>query len=258
MTKNTSWDNVSSWYQSLVGNAGMYYHQKIIIPRSLELLNLNKNSVLIDLACGPGFLANYVSNKVESYLGVDLSEKLINYAIRKYGNKKNVKFAVADISKPMKLIEEFTHAVCILALQNIQEVDGVFKNVSSLLKDGGWFLFVINHPCFRIPRLTSWGIDESKKLQYRRIDRYKSSLKIPINVKPSQFNNNKNIVWTYHYPLEKYINCLIDNNLCILRLEEWCSDKVSFGKHSKMENLARQEFPMFCAILAKKINLKTQ
>ena len=34
--------------------------------------------------------------------------------------------------------------------------------------------------------------------------------------------------------------------------EEWISDKRSMGKRAGMENRAREEFPLFLAILAKK------
>jgi len=41
--------------------------------------------------------------------------------------------------------------------------------------------------------------------------------------------------------------------MVIANLEEWTSDKVSFGKSARSENRARREFPLFLAIKAVKI-----
>jgi hypothetical protein len=38
----------------------------------------------------------------------------------------------------------------------------------------------------------------------------------------------------------------------LIDLEEWCSNKKSTGPKAKMEDRARQEIPLFLALLAKK------
>lgn len=251
---NNSWDNVADWYIKLIDKKGMYFHKNIIFPNLLRLFNFTKDSELIDLACGEGVLSRYFAKYFKSYLGIDVSQELIAQA-NKLNKYKNVSFKVFDLTQPITLNKTFSHAVCVLAIQNIQNIDSFFRNVNSFLKQDGVFIIVMNHPCFRIPRITSWGIDETKKLQYRRIDRYMSPLNIPINVKPSKYDK-RYITWTYHYPLSFYVNLLAKNGFAVLNLEEWVSDKVSMGKYRKMENLARNEIPMFLAIKAIKFNYK--
>ena len=34
------WDHVAAWYDQLVGETGSDYHQHVILPNALELLNL--------------------------------------------------------------------------------------------------------------------------------------------------------------------------------------------------------------------------
>lgn len=253
MNKNTSnWDKVADWYKKVVDVKGMYYHKQIIFPNLLRFLDINQDTDLVDLASGEGVFSRYIHSYVNYYLGIDQSSKLISYAI-KLNKYKNVNFRVLDLTKDISTINKiFSHAVCILAVQNIKNIDVFFRNAAFLLKSNGIFVIVMNHPCFRIPRVTSWGIDLSKKLQFRRIDRYMSPLNIPINVKPSKLDN-RYIAWTYHYPLSYYVNSLSKAGFLIKQMEEWISDKKSVGKYRKMENLARSEIPLFLAIKAIKI-----
>jgi hypothetical protein len=121
------------------------------------------------------------------------------------------------------------------------------------LKVGGDMVIVLNHPSFRIPRQSSWGVDEANKLEYRRVNRYLSNLEIPINMRPG--DKNSPVTWSYHHPLEYYVRAINNAGMVITDLEEWTSDKVSVGKAARAENRARKEFPLFLAIKAVKINI---
>ena len=89
-------------------------------------------------------------------------------------------------------------------------------------------------------------------MQYRRVDRYMSSLTIPIQAHPSQGEKSVN-TWTYHHNLSDYTKMLKEAGFVIESLDEWCSDKQSTGGKAKMENRSREEIPMFLAIIAKKL-----
>lgn len=77
-----------------------------------------------------------------------------------------------------------------------------------------------------------------------------SEMDIPINAHPGQ--DVSPMTWSFHHPLEDYSTYLYNNGFLIEKIEEWTSDKKSEGKAAKMENRAREEFPMFMAILAVK------
>jgi ubiquinone/menaquinone biosynthesis C-methylase UbiE len=246
----TSWQNVSDWYGRAVGTEGQYYHQHVILPQGLKLLNLAVESSLLDLACGQGVLARAISPRVV-YLGVDAAPALIRQAKRLDKNKSH-SYLVADISQSLPLEKkDFTHAAIILALQNVSEPEGVVNNAAKHLGRGGKFLIVLNHPCFRIPRQSSWGIDEANKIEYRRVDRYLSPLEVPLRASPGQGDKSE-VVWSYHLSLSDYSRMLADSGFVIERLEEWTSDRRSVGLAARMENRAREEFPLFLAILARK------
>jgi ubiquinone/menaquinone biosynthesis C-methylase UbiE len=180
-------------------------------------------------------------------LGLDLSPSLIKEAQKLSRHE----FKVANVSKPLPSpSRKFSHAAVILALQNIEHPETALKNASAYLVPGGRLLIVLNHPCFRIPRQSSWGIDPQNKLEYRRINRYLSPLKIPVTTNPG--NPNSAVTWSFHNSLSSYFQFLKNSGFVITDLEEWASDKASVGRTAKMENRARSEFPLFLAILAKK------
>lgn len=248
--QNTSWQVVAKEYNDLVGTKGQYFHEKIIFPNALKLLDLSQSSKILDLGCGQGVFSKQIPRNAQ-YEGIDLSGGLIDFA-KKQNQNPNAKFFVGDITKELKTqSRDFTHAIIILALQNVEDFDFVFRNVARHLKPGGKFLFVINHPYFRIPRQTSWEIDERNKIQYRRVNRYKSSMKIPIDMAPGQKQEQKT-TWSFHNPLEAYAESLRKNGFLIETIQEWVSDKTSVGRAAKMENRAREEFPMFMGVLAVK------
>lgn len=237
---DTSWEQSAQWYDHAVGKKGHFYHQTVIIHALLKLLKLPKDSKLLDLGCGQGVIARALPKEVD-YLGVDLSPTLIEEAKRRSSHR----FMVADVSLPLKKVPcDFSHGCIVLALQNIESVDGVLQNLSYHLKPAGQAVIVLNHPCFRIPRQTSWGIDATKKLQYRRIDRYLSPLKIPIQTHPSQTSQSPT-TWSFHRSLSDYSQSFLKAGFVIEEIQEWTSTKESMGKHRKMENFARTEFPLF-------------
>jgi ubiquinone/menaquinone biosynthesis C-methylase UbiE len=246
--KNTSWEKVSKWYGSIVGEKGHFYHQTLIIPQSLKLLGIKPGDRLIDVACGQGVLSRRLPETVK-YVGIDASKKLIDEA-KSLDNNKAHKYLVSDATKSFGLKETFNKAAIILALQNIKEPEKTIQHISEVTEKNGKLLIVLNHPCFRIPRQSSWEEDKLNKLQYRRINRYMSPLEIPINTHPGE--ENSPVTWSFHHPLEDYVNYLFGNGFLIEKIEEWTSEKKSEGKAAKKENRAREEFPMFMAILAVK------
>ncbi len=243
----TDWESVEKWYGSLVGKEGHYYHKHVILPNLTPLLGLKEGARLLDLACGQGVLAKHLPKNV-AYHGIDLSASLIQTAKQKKG--PNQRFTQADICKPLPIKDPlFTHATIILALQNVAHPEAALQNAARHLRPGGTLVIVLNHPCFRIPRQTHWGVDAQKKLQYRRIDRYLSPLKIPIQAHPSQKERSAQ-TWSFHRPLWAYSHYLADAGFAIVQIEEWISDKVSTGKAARMENRARAEFPLFLTFKA--------
>jgi ubiquinone/menaquinone biosynthesis C-methylase UbiE len=247
---STSWQPVSEWYNASVGESGHYYHREIVLPGVLRLLNLSPDSSLLDLACGQGVLSRQLPETVY-YQGLDVAKDLIA-AAKEHTKSERHHFGVADVTRATLPIQktDFTHATIILAIQNMRHPEGALQNVAARLRANGRLVIVMNHPCFRIPRQSSWEIDQSKKTQYRRIDRYLSPLEIPITAHPGK--RSSAVTMSFHQPLSAYSQMLRQAGFVIEEIAEWSSNKNSEGRAAKMENRARDEFPLFLTFVARK------
>lgn len=255
MKKNkpdTSWESSSAWYDKLVSVEGHYYHREIIIPGILDLLKQypDPDGFLLDLACGQGVLARHLPRKMK-YIGVDVSPSLIQSAQKNAPD--NHRFFVHDFTLALHIPKmQCSHACCVLALQNIPSIAPLFQSAWEHLKKNAPLILVLNHPSFRVPRQSSWGVDLEKKLQYRRMDCYMTPLKIPIQTHPS-LKSQSETTWSFHYPLSVYSTLLKESGFTIDLIQEWCSNKKSQGKMATMENRSRKEFPLFMTLVARKI-----
>ena len=236
---DSSWEREAEWYSSCVGKKGHYYHQSLIIPGVLRLLEISSQINLLDLGCGNGVLARHLSLP---YVGVDASSSLIKEA-KKYPSK-HAKFFVADVTRSLPFETTFSCATFILSFQNLADPLKALTTAAKHLQPGGTLLLVLNHPCFRIPRQSSWEIDTAHKTQYRRINRYLSPLKIPIK--------NPDTI-SFHHSLTDLMHYLRSAGFVLTNLEEWCSDKKSTGSKAKMEDRARGEIPLFLTLVARKV-----
>ncbi|MEF9520040.1 class I SAM-dependent methyltransferase [Chlamydia crocodili] len=244
--KSTSWESIAEDYHKIVQGEGHYYHKEVILPKLLPLLDLQFEDSVVDIGCGQGILERAIPKEC-GYLGLDISPSLISIA-RKLRKSRTHEFKIQDLTKKLTLevSQSFSHAVAILALQNMETPDQAIKNTSKLLCKEGRFFIVLNHPCFRIPRVSSWHYDEDKKLLSRKIDRYLSKITVPIVAHPGRKQSESSI--SFHFPLSYWTQVLSKYGFVIENMEEWISPKKSIGTRAKAENLCREEFPLFLMI----------
>lgn len=247
----TDWGDVAQWYNDLVGEAGSEYHQRVVIPGVLRLLRsagAAASGSVLDVACGQGVLCRALAEQGFQVTGVDAAPQLIEAARRR--GPADIRYLVGD-ARSMSFLPEgkFGAATCVLAIQNIHPIAGVFQGISRALTSSGKLALVMMHPCFRAPGFTSWGWDEKDGVQYRRVDRYLLPRKTPIVTHPGLAPDQ--YTWTFHRPIGAYIKAMSATGLVVDALEEWTSHKVSdSGPRAAAENRARKEIPMFLALRA--------
>lgn len=246
--EDTSWEKGASWYNSLTTQDGHYYHRHIIFPKLKQLMQIEKSKSpsALEIGCGQGALARACFSNVP-YLGLDTSETLLLWA-RKHQTNPLHKFLLQDATRVYSLHQKFSHIIFLLSLQNMNDQEMALKQAGTHIRPNGKLILVLNHPCFRIPRQSSWETDHKQKIQYRRINRYSSSLKVPIKIHPGK--KEEDILWAFHIPLAHYFESINKAGLVVSELHEWYSPKISSGKNAKMENNARKEFPLFLTIVA--------
>lgn len=241
--KPSGWDDVAQWYDGWVGRDGSHFHQQLAIPAVLSALNLEKSSQILDVGCGSGVLAPHIVASGAMYTGIDISPKLIKTA--KKHHYKSGKFIVGDARKLSNSLKQsaYDEVVFLLSIQDMNPLEKVMYSASQVIKTGGTIVLLMTHPCFRIPRQSGWGYEQTKKLQYRRIDRYLTPLKIPMK------QHRQGVTISFHRPLNMYINTLAQYGFVVNKLDEITTHQSG---ENKAEQRAYDEIPVFMLIRAVK------
>ena len=235
-------ESVAGWYDKLIEGEGTY-QKELILPNLLRLMELKKGHAVLDLACGQGFFAREFFKQAHNVIGIDASKTLIEIAQK--NSPKAIAFHVATAHEmPFLKDRSIDKTAIVLALQNIENAAAVMREIARLTKKGGTLYIVLNHPAFRIPKESSWGWDVEEKKQYRRIDRYLSELKIPIQMHPGDKPNQ--YTTSFHRPLQFYFKALNKAGFSVALMEEWNSHRQSQpGPRAEAEDIARKEIPLF-------------
>ncbi len=242
----TSWEKSADWYDRIIGERGSELYQAVVIPGALKMLASQRGERVLDLGCGQGVFSRALAQKGCEVTGVDAAPTLIQKA-RAYPSKPPVRYLARDAAQISDL-GEFDAVSAILCVQNMEHLEVVSAEAAKVMKPGGRMLWVVNHPAFRIPRQSSWGFDESRKLQYRRTDAYSSTLSIPIVMHPGKAESESTV--SFHRSMQTLSACGFKAGLHLGGMEEWISHKESQpGPRARAENRARKEFPLFLALL---------
>lgn len=242
--KDTSWNRVADWYDEHLKDDDTY-HAKVIAPNLMRILSPQKGMRILDLACGEGYFSRMFRSSGAQVVGVDLAETLIEKAKKQ---SPEIAYHVSD-AKDLSFAtdQSFDAIVCVLALQNMERLEPVFKECSRVIKPNGRMLFVLNHPAYRIPKKSSWGWDDANKVQYRRIDAYLTPRREKIDMSPGKGGGES--TWSFHRSLQDYMKALTGAGFAITKMEEWISHKKSEkGPREDAENNARKEFPLFLLV----------
>ncbi|MEK7554827.1 MAG: class I SAM-dependent methyltransferase [Patescibacteria group bacterium] len=247
--KVTSWGKVAGWYDELLGKERTY-QRELILPNLIRILSPKKGEIFLDIACGQGFFSRAFGEAGAQVTAVDISLELI--AIAKKRKDRGVEYH-ASPADAMPFVHDASvdMVTIVLALQNIENVLGVFKESARVLKSGGRFAIVLNHPAFRIPKRSSWEWDDAKKIQYRRIEGYLGESVERIQMHPGQNPEDQTV--SFHRPIQFYAKAFQKTGFLISRIEEWNSNRKSEpGPRAKAEDIARREIPLFFFIEARR------
>lgn len=243
---DTSWNEVSNWYDELLKNDDSY-QSKVILPNLLRILNIKKGEYIYDLACGSGYFSNILAHEGANVIASDLSKNLILKAKENY--KEKISFYISPAHRADFLKNNSIDTiVIILAIQNIENVNEVLIECKRVLKKEGRIIIIMNHPSFRIPQGSDWIYIDG--VQSRIISQYLTESKINIDMTPGEKNPKKKIsTISFHRSIQNYMKLFSKNRYAITKLEEWISHKKSgTGPRQIAEDKARKEIPMFMCI----------
>jgi SAM-dependent methyltransferase len=178
------------------------------------------------------------------YTGVDVAPRLIQIARRYHGAYG--RFIVGDVRHLRRHVDQGAFDACayLLSIQDMNPLTTVLENAAYALRGGGIVAILMTHPCFRIPRQSGWGYEKTRKVQYRRIDRYLTPLNIPMK------QHQRGTTISFHRPLSAYVNAL---GACGLLVDQLTEITTYQRPEDAAEQRANDEIPLFMGLRARKM-----
>lgn len=116
----------------------------------LKTLPLSPDGSILDIGCGSGELALYLSDFCRSAVGIDLDPSMIDLARKKIsqGKKNKIDFQTLDMTKASEVFpaESFDLVFCMgntLPHLSLDRIQRFLRDALSLLKKGGMLVFQI-------------------------------------------------------------------------------------------------------------------
>ncbi len=112
------------------------------LKQTVGLVTPSTDGRLLEVGCGGGFAASYLKGHYREYLGVDHSERLVEFATDNV-REDNVSFQCVDINN-LKTPELFDLTFMIGLLHHLEDPVTSLRTMATLVKPGGWI--VANEP----------------------------------------------------------------------------------------------------------------
>ena len=184
--------------------AGEWYRLQPLFPDV-------RGKQVLDLGCG--WHCKYAAQMgAARIVGIDGSRKMIETARQRNPDEK-IQYLVQDLEAYEYPEDTYDLVISNLVLHYIEHLDPIYRKVYGSLKDGGVFLFNIEHPVFTAGINQDWVYDDSGRPSYWPVDRYYEPGK-----RETLFLGEQ--VVKYHHTLTQILNPLIQIGFQIQAVEE--------------------------------------
>jgi SAM-dependent methyltransferase len=209
----SGWDDegVAKWWQDgFTAGADPEYEEQIL---PLVRFHLAGARSVLDVGCGEGQVARLArAGDATVAIGVDPTWAQVTEATARGGGADYARAGAAAL--PFRT-GAFDAAVACLVFEHIREVDDAIAEVARVLRPGGRFLFLLNHPLLQTPN-SGWIDDQvlDPPEQYWRIGPYLIEDETMEEVEKDVF------IPFIHRPLSRYLNALAGGGLVLRQMDE--------------------------------------
>jgi len=190
----------------------------LLDPIILETLGDIVGKRVLDAGCGDGYLSRKLAERGAVVTAVECSHQMLAFAQAEEQHKPlSITYHNGDIaSLPFLADGSFDAVVTNNVIQDTADFEGAFREFSRLLRPGGIYLHIVNHPCFSTP-VFGWVKDGEGKKLYRKVDRYFERGPFLVPWAPRS-GMEPTIAW--HRTLGDTVNSLISCGFRLLQLLE--------------------------------------
>jgi len=242
MSDLPTWSSVAGWYDELL-TSGSGPHETALACM-LQLAGDVTGLGLLDLACGQGLATRALAGAgAGSVTGVDSAAPMLRIA-REYESREplGVRYVEDDAQRLGAFHDaSFDGVTCQLGLMDIPDLDATLGAVHRVLRDRGWFAFVIGHPAFLAPHAVT--VPDAHGRPGRLISEYLDE----------QFWRSPNPqgvrrVGNHHRTISTYANALISNGFAIESVAEPSALPLLAAQQPEYEAL-----PIFLGMRARRL-----
>ncbi len=216
MSKQNIYDNDAFFenFRNSRSNA-VNFNDCIETPILFDMLPDLRGKAILDIGCGMGQHAKqYADMGAASVLGIDLSEKMLAYAIahNRADNIRYQRLAMEDIDTIGRTFDLVTSS---LAFDYAEDFAGLMRKVAALMKEDAAFVFSMSHPI-----ATAWDG------AYDRYTRTETGERLYANLRNYCVEGLRKVDWVvsgyecYHRTVSTLINDLIGAGLMIRECRE--------------------------------------
>jgi SAM-dependent methyltransferase len=204
------WEDHAEWWQRQFTDGVDPEYTEQILPLIAE--HLPGSGRLLDLGCGEGQVARIAAAQGLDVVGVDPALTQVVVARERAGGPGYAQGSATDLGIADASVDA---VVACLVFEHIPDVDAALAEVARVLRPGGRFLFLLNHPLLQTPG-SGWIDDQilDPPEQYWRIGPYLTEADTLEEVEQGVF------IRFFHRPLHRYLNTAFDAGLGLVRMEE--------------------------------------
>jgi SAM-dependent methyltransferase len=205
-----AWEVHAGWWQDEFTDGADPEYEEQILPLVTE--HLQGVASVLDVGCGEGQVARHIARTVpgSEVIGVDPSVAQLVVAEERGGGPRYLRGAADALPVATGSVDA---VVACLVFEHITNVDVALAEVARVLRPGGIFLFMLNHPLLQVPG-SGWIDDQILGEQYWRIGPYLTEDVSMEELAPG-------IVLPFvHRPLSRYVNQMARVGLLIERMDE--------------------------------------
>ncbi len=204
------WDAHAQWWQDEFSEGADPEYVEQILPLIAE--RLVPEGTLLDVGCGEGQIARLAEGAGLVAYGIDPSGAQV-IAARERG--QNDRFSIGSAEDIPFENSTFDMAIACLVFEHIPDATKAISEVARVLKPGGTFLFLLNHPLLQTPD-SGWIEDYTvdPPLAYWQIGEYLTHAETHEEVEAGVF------IRFFHRPLSLYINAAIGAGLNLVEMLE--------------------------------------
>jgi SAM-dependent methyltransferase len=204
------WEAHARWWQDEFTEGADPEYTEQILP--LVAAHLPASGRVLDVGCGEGQVARIAAGIGLDVVGIDPAWAQVSVATTRSAGERYVQGGAAAL--PFA-VASFDAAIACLVFEHIVDLDHAVAEVARVLRPGGRFLLLLNHPLLQTPG-SGWIDDQilDPPEQYWRVGDYLAEASTIEEVQKGVF------IRFEHRPLSRYLNALAASGLLLEHMVE--------------------------------------